>query len=70
MEYLGIIMGKGKMHIDPKKLLAVARYPTLTNMTDVCMFLRLTGYYWYFIQGYSQITQPLLDLTKKSEVWH
>jgi RNase H-like domain found in reverse transcriptase len=33
-------------------------------------FLGFTGYYQYFVQGYSQIAQPLLDLTKKSETWH
>jgi len=32
--------------------------------------LGFTGYYWYFIQGYSQITRPLLDLTKQVTVWH
>jgi hypothetical protein len=70
MEYLGVIMGKEKTHMDPKKLLVVARYPTPTNVTDVHAFLGLTGYYRYFIKGYSKITWPLLDLTKKTEVWH
>jgi hypothetical protein len=70
MEYLGIIVGKGKMWMDPKKLLVVASYATLQNTTDVCAFLGFTGYYWYFIQGYSQVTWPLLDLTKKTTLWH
>jgi hypothetical protein len=56
--------------MDPKKLLAVANYPRLTTVTDVHTFLGLTGYYWYFIEGYSKIARPLLDLTKKTEVWH
>jgi len=33
-------------------------------------FLGFTGYYCYFIKGYSQLVQPLLDLTKKSTDWH
>jgi hypothetical protein len=70
IEYLGIIIGKGKTCMDPKKLMAVANYPTPANVTDVCAFLGLTGYYQYFMQGYLQITQPLLDLTKKAEAWH
>jgi hypothetical protein len=70
MEYLGIIMGKGKTHMDPKKIMATASYLTLKNPTDVQAFLGFTGYYWYFIQGYSQIARPLLDLTKNMEVWH
>jgi hypothetical protein len=28
MEYLGVIIGKGKMCVDPKKLMAVANYTT------------------------------------------
>jgi hypothetical protein len=69
IEYLGVIIGKGKTWMDPKKLVAVANYVTLKNLMDVHMFLGFTGYYRYFIQGYSQITQPLLDLTKKTEDW-
>ncbi len=37
---------------------------------DVRSFLGFTGYYRYFIPNYSKIACPLLDLTKKSVVWH
>jgi hypothetical protein len=65
MEYLGVIVGKGKAWMDLKKLMAVANYMTPQNTTNVHTFLGFTGYYWYFIQGYLQVTWPLLDLTKK-----
>jgi len=39
------------------------------NVTEVRCFLGFTGYYWYFIQGYSQIARPLLDLTKQATPW-
>jgi hypothetical protein len=70
IEYLGIIIGKGKTHMDPKKLLAVVNYLTPTTVMDVHVFLGLTGYYQYFIKGYSKLVWPLLDLTKKTEAWH
>jgi hypothetical protein len=70
MEYLGVIIGKGKMCMDLKKLMAVANYATPQNTMDVWPILGFTGYYWYFIQGYSQVTWPLLDLTKKTTLWH
>jgi hypothetical protein len=70
IEYLGIIIGKGQLHMDPKKLHMVLHYPTPQNITDVCAFLGFTGYYQYFIKDYSAIVRPLLALTKKSSVFH
>jgi hypothetical protein len=41
--------------MDPKKLKGVADYPKPQTTTDVQAFLGFTGYYHYFIEGYSQI---------------
>jgi RNase H-like domain found in reverse transcriptase len=38
-------------------------------VTEVRAFLGFTGFYQYFIPNYSRITQPLLDLTKKTTPW-
>jgi RNase H-like domain found in reverse transcriptase len=56
--------------MDPKKLKGVVDYARPKNPTEVRAFLGFTSYYRYFIQGYSQIARPLLDLTKKTETWH
>ena len=55
--------------MDPKKLQGVANYPIPQNVTDVRAFLGFTGYYRYFVQNYSAIVRPLLDLTKKGSVF-
>ena len=34
-DYLGMIVGKGWLRMDPKKLQGVANYPTPQNVTDV-----------------------------------
>jgi len=70
IEYLGVIVGKGQLRMDPKKLKGVTNYPIPRNPTDVRTFLGLCRYYQYFIPRFSEIAWPLLDLTKKSEKWH
>ena len=39
------------------------------NVREVHRFLGFTSYYRHFIQGYSQITRPLLDLMKQAMFW-
>ena len=61
--------------MDPKKLQGVVNYPIPQNVIDIRAFLGFTGYYRYFMQNYSAIVCPLLDLTKKGNVfkwepWH
>jgi Reverse transcriptase (RNA-dependent DNA polymerase) len=55
IEYLGVIIGKGHLKMDLKKLKGVADYARPKNPTEVRTFLGFTGYYRYFVQGYSQI---------------
>ena len=55
--------------MNPKKLKGVADWPKPNTPTEIRKFLGFTGYYRYFIQGYSKIARPLLDLTKKAIVW-
>src|SRR6266852_1034030 len=69
IEYLGIIVGQNSLQMDPKKLQSVAEWPYPKNPTEIRQFLGFTGYYRYFVPNYSKITQPLLDLTKKSTIW-
>ena len=69
IDYLGIIVGRNQLRIDPKKIKGVADWKVPTNPTEIRQFLGFTGYYLYFIPNYSKIARPLLDLTKKATVW-
>ncbi len=69
IDYLSVIVGNRKLQMDPKKLKGVTDWPRPKTPMDICKFLGFTGYYCYFIQEYSKITQPLLDLTKKAIIW-
>jgi hypothetical protein len=70
IEYLGVVVGQNKIHMDKKKVEQVADWKQPTNPTEVRSFLGFTGYYCYFIKDYSKIARPLLDLTKKAIAWN
>ena len=65
IEYLGVIVGKGKIQMDPSKTNALLKWPRPKNVRDVRAILGYTGYYQRFIKNYSSLARPLIDLTKK-----
>jgi Reverse transcriptase (RNA-dependent DNA polymerase) len=69
MKYLGMIIGHGKVWMDPMKVAAVAEWPTPKNKKEVQQFLGFTNYYRPFIRGFSGIARPLTLLTG-NESWH
>ena len=71
VEYLGHVVSAAGVETDPKKVEAVVKYPTPTNLKSLRSFLGLTSYYRRFVPGFSKIACPLHALTKKdvSFVW-
>ena len=55
--------------MDPTKLSRIAEWPIPMKVKDVRSFLGFTNYYRRFIGDYSNITHPLIDLTKKNQEW-
>jgi hypothetical protein len=70
VEYLGVIVGKGQVKMDPIKVKGITDWPTPTNLPELRSFLGFGNYYKDFIPDYSRITRPLHDLTKKGIQWH
>jgi len=70
IEFLGVILQNGTIHMDLAKTQGVADWPRPTNVTEVQSFLGFTGFYRYFIPNYSKIARLLLNLTKKTTHWH
>ncbi len=70
VDYLGVRIGGNSIKMEEAKVERVKAWRPPRNVTEVRRFLGFTGYYWYFIKGYSQMARPLLDLTKKSTEWH
>jgi len=50
---------------DNSKIAKVRDWPECKNLSDVCAFLGITGYMRIWIQDYSSITHPLVNLTCK-----
>lgn len=69
VKYLGVIIGNGKVKMDPVKVKGIANWPTPKTVKDVKSFLGFCNFYRAFIPHFSDIAQPLNDLTKKNQLW-
>ena len=71
MEYLGLILERTRMRMDPVKVASVQEWPTPMTVKGVCSFLGFCNYYRAFVQDFSELALPLNALTKKGTefVW-
>ncbi|XP_062103509.1 uncharacterized mitochondrial protein AtMg00860-like [Humulus lupulus] len=69
--FLCHIVTKDGVAVNPVKVEAVKDWPKPKNATDVRSFLGLAGYYRRFVEGFSKLTMPLTNLTRKQQkfVW-
>ncbi|XP_071920667.1 uncharacterized protein [Coffea arabica] len=65
VSFLGHIISKDGISVDPVKVEAVAEWKHPETPTEVRSFLGLAGYYRRFIKDFSKLAGPLTDLTKK-----
>ena len=70
VEFLGVILEKETVQMDPIKTKGIADWKTPQNLKDVRAFLGFTGFYRYFVPNYSKIARPLIELTKKAVPFH
>ena len=59
-------MSREGITIDTLKIEAVQNWPRLTSQPDIRSFLDLAGYYNRFGKGFSSISSPFINLTKKT----
>ena len=65
VKFLGHIVGRGGLRVDPKKVEVVKDWPKPKDATEIRQFLGLTNYFRKFIKDYSSVAAPLMDLTRK-----
>jgi hypothetical protein len=65
--FLGHVISRGGISVDPSKVQDVLSWKALTSVSDIQSFLGLTGYYWRFIKGFMKISKPMTELLKKDK---
>ena len=65
MSFLGHVISKEGVQVDPKKVEAVSNWPRPTNVTEIRSFLGMAGYYRRFVKDFSRISASLTRLVRK-----
>ncbi|GKF55318.1 hypothetical protein Tco_0165658, partial [Tanacetum coccineum] len=67
VQFLGHVIDRNGVHVDPAKIKAIKNCAAPTTPTEVRQFIGLAGYYKRFIEGFSLISKPLTKLTQKDK---
>src|ERR1700719_977792 len=70
VEYLGFILSKEGLKIDPSKVQTIQDWPEPRKIKDIQSFLGFANFYRRFISDYSDIVVPLTRLTRKGVPWN
>jgi hypothetical protein len=65
--FLGQVVTKDGIGVDPIKVKAIVNWVQPSNAHEVRSFLRLAGYYRKFVERFSKLAAPLTRLTRKNE---
>jgi hypothetical protein len=69
VSFLGHIISEGGISVDPSKVKDVLSCNRPQNVLYVKSFLGLAGYYKRFIEGFSKIAKPMIELLEKGKAF-
>jgi hypothetical protein len=67
--FRGHVISAGGDSVDPGKVRDVLNWMPPTNVSEIRSFLRLAGYYRWFIKDFSKIAKPMMKLLEKSKAF-
>lgn len=69
LKFLGHIISKNGIEVDPEKTKAMSEFPTPKTQKQVRSFLGMANYYRRFIPSFAKIATPLNALLSKEKKW-
>ena len=66
IHYLGHVVSKDGISVNPDKVKAMMKWLVPKNVYDMRSFMGITGYYRKFIEGFSNISYPVTSLKNKA----
>lgn len=67
MKFLGHVISADGVSVDPAKIDVILSWPSPKDASEMRSFLGLGNHFKRFVQGYSKLTAPLVELTKPSK---
>lgn len=67
MHYLGHVVSKGGIAVDPEKIRAIMEWVAPKNVDEVGSFMVLARYYRRFIKNFAWISYPTTSLQRKGK---
>ena len=69
-EFLGMLVGREGIRVNPEKVHVVQTWPRPTSLTELRAFIGLLQFFRSFMRGFSDIAALLTSLTRKGSGMH
>jgi len=69
VRYLGFIVQRGGLTVDPDKVKPILEYPPPRNLKQLRRFLGMSSWYRRFVPQFATVSEPLTRLLKKNQRW-